>query len=137
MKWSNIVTVEGLDFTPRPYKVKWLVAFNQDWLIKTIESLGGEQYLEHNQIFAICFDTTPLDKLESMKDYIEVIDKYPNSSRVLDRKWYIGNFEPKEWVESVHQIIKSMCPTSCEVWDSKEKDYYEYEIVAMEGGFTK
>lgn len=126
---NNIVDINlDLDHT-----VKWLVAFNHDWMIKTIEFLGGEQYLEDNQIFAVCFDTTPKDKIGKMRSYREVLDKYPNSNRVASKAFYIGDYDKEDWLDVVNECLENWSDITRTIFKVKHK----YEIVFMEGGFTK
>lgn len=89
---DNIITVDFVRRKPvKPYTVKFLISLDQDKFLSRLLELG-DMWLESNKIFAICFDITPPDQLELMKDYYEVIKHFPHSSRIAGQKAYIGSF---------------------------------------------
>jgi hypothetical protein len=102
------------------YVVKYIVYHNHDWFL----SKGyTEEYLESNRIFAICFDTTPLESIANMADYREILEKYPDSNRVFDTSNYIGYYEEKDWEEIIDTWLSSLSSS--------------YEIVEREHGYTR
>jgi hypothetical protein len=86
------------------YRPKVLIAFDQDKFIERIKKLG-ELYLEENKIFAICFDVTPIDQLETMKNYKEVIDQFPKSNRIPSKAFYIGNIRKEDQISVAKKIV--------------------------------
>ena len=86
------------------YKARVIVYFTHEWFFNLMEILGGEEYLEKEKIFALCFDNTHPDKLEEMDDYHEVTKRFPNSRRIPDKSVYIGNLDGKP-MEIVRQML--------------------------------
>lgn len=100
-------------------RAKVMVFFNHDFLIKNY----SESYLEDNKIFALCFDTTPLDNIADMADYNDLLSAYEFSNRVASKSFYIGNFKKDDWLNIIEQCLETWFPDG-------------HEVVAIEGGFT-
>lgn len=100
------------------YLPKVIIFFNHQWLIDKYTPV----FIEENKIFCICFDTTPLNELENMKDYAEVVRHFPGSNYVLSKGMWIGNYENKDFESVIKDYLK--------MWFGK------YEIFDKEEGYT-
>lgn len=90
---SDVITINiDRDSLVKPYVTKFLLGFNQDNFLKRLLELG-EDWLEENKVFAVLFDNTPPDQIESMKNYSEVLKYFPKSNRVVNKGVYIGNIK--------------------------------------------
>jgi len=109
-----------ISYIVEPIKHKVIIFFNHSFLINNYT----EDYLEQNKLFAICFDTTPLKNLKDMRNYQEILNIFPNSSRVLGKCFYIGNYKEKDFNELISIQLHSLFQGSYEV--IKRESEYTY-----------
>lgn len=121
---QDMIIKAKLDLTPPALNV--IVGFNQDWFINTIEQFGGAEGLEESKVFALLFDTTPLEGIALMSNYKHVIDKYPNSDRIADKAIYIGNYKTEDFEAIISTLLKNFSLAGQEI-----------NIVAREDEYTK
>lgn len=86
---------------------KVIVGTDQDKFLARLLELG-EGYLEDNRIFAVLFDVTQLQDIWDMKSYSEVTNHFPNSSRIPSEAFYIGNYDERDHMNIMDQMLK-MC----------------------------
>lgn len=114
----EILTVD-IDLTTKvEYIPKVIIFFNHKWLIDNYTA----RWLEDNKVFAFCFDTTPPDLIDSMRDYQELVDAFPDSNRVPEKSFYIGNYDKGDWDNIIHQMMAG--------W------MWKYEVVDRESQYT-
>jgi len=82
-----------IDLTTPPviYKPNVVVAFTNKWVIDNFTS----KYLDANKIFVFGFDFTDLEDLDFIEDWGEVVQNFPDSNRVVDKKMWFGDIENK------------------------------------------
>lgn len=107
----------AIDSTRKPYIPKVIIYHNIDY-IPNDETFFN--FLEEDKIFAICFDTTPLDLIGKVSTY-DKLSKY-KSNRLLSCAIYIGDLEIAEYDAAIDRVLRNMFEGEYEVYD-REKEY--------------
>jgi len=106
------VVVDNSDYN-RSYLPKVVVFKTNKFLLDRYTP----QYLEDNKIFALCFDCTPIEDLDSMEDYNELLKYYPNSCRLPTQKYYVGDL--LDTVAGMYRILDNIFTNGYEIIDNE------------------